>query len=178
VPLRRIDNGKAVRNKMSKTRKLVTSAILIAMAVVLHKFPIIELPNGGEVSFGFMVPIIIIPYLFGNGWGILSALVLTFLVMIDGVSGYTFFGLVLDYVIAFLVLGCGRFFSQNVVIGGAIVIFIKFLAHVVSGILIWETAPWASVVYNGSYMLPEFIIAVIVLGILAKVKEIPWAAKS
>ncbi|MBP5270198.1 MAG: energy-coupled thiamine transporter ThiT, partial [Clostridia bacterium] len=63
------------QNYTSKTRVMVESAILIAIATVLSLIKIIQLPYGGSVTIAAMLPIIIISYRHGLGWGIASGLV-------------------------------------------------------------------------------------------------------
>lgn len=180
---------------MSNTKKIVTCAMLLSAAVVLSLIPPLRLPLGGKVTIASMVPIIIIPYLFGWRHGLASAFVFALIRMFLGAKNFgylaptfTNFALLalLDYIIAFTVLGLGKLFSKNVVIGGSLVIAVRYLCHVLSGVILWSqfaksadlaNGIWAySFSYNATYMLPEFIISVIVLIILAKVKQIPWAA--
>jgi len=176
---------------------MVTCSILIAIATVLSIIPPFRMPFGGEATIASMVPIIIIPYLFGLRYGLISSLVFSVIQMILGAQNFGFlaptftnFALIalFDYIIAFGVLGLGRQFSKNVVIGGGIVIALRYVSHVISGAILWgqfaTTAQLAhgvwvySLVYNATYMVPEFIISVIVLAVLARVKQIPWAAKT
>jgi len=91
--------------------------------------------------------------------------------------------IVLDNIIAFGVLGLagtfGRLFKRptvQIIGGGAIVIALRFVCHFVSGITVWASnAPadipvWQySLTYNGSYMLGELVISVVVLLVLSRV---------
>ena len=75
--------------------------------------------------------------------------------------------ILLDYIIAFTVLGLSGFFFNlfkkkkiAIPLSGIIVMFMRFLCHFLSGILIWNVyAPEDmniaiySLVYNGFYML-------------------------
>jgi len=178
---------------MSKTKKMVTCSILIAIAAVLSVVSPLKMPFGGETTIASMVPIIIIPYLFGLRYGLISSLVFSAIQMILGAQNFgllapTFanFSLIalFDYIIAFGVLGLGRQFSKNAVIGGGIVIALRYISHVISGAILWGQfatteqlahGVWVySIVYNATYMVPEFIISVIVLAVLVRVRQIPW----
>ena len=37
-----------------------------------------------------------------------------------------------------------------------------------AGILYWDTAPWASLVYNGTYLIPDTIICMVLAVFIAK----------
>jgi thiamine transporter len=94
----------------------------------------------------------------------------------------------LDYVLAFTVLGTAAFFGKPLkdrraaaALGASSVVFLRFLCSFISGIVIWGsyapagTPVWLySLTYNGSYMLPELIItalgALIVVPLLDRVR--------
>ena len=56
------------------TQKLVTSAILVGISTVLSFVKLLDLPYGGSITAASMLPVILAGYLFGNGFGLLSAL--------------------------------------------------------------------------------------------------------
>ena len=78
----------------------------------------------------------------------------------------------LDYVVAYTVLGLGKTFSAfiknktaKLITGTFVVVFLRFVCHFLSGILIWnvyapegQSAFLYSLIYNGSYMGIELII--------------------
>ena len=56
--------------RSSKTvRALVESAMMVALATVLSLLKIIEMPYGGSVTVGSMLPMIILAFRYGLGWG-------------------------------------------------------------------------------------------------------------
>ncbi len=176
------------------TKKLTLSALMIALAQILSILAVFQAPNGGDITLGGAVPIIIVSLMYSTKWGIFTALVSTLVnMLLKGVIttlpadlGTYFAMLILDYILAFGVFGLAGFFYRKmgrgkitIVISSAIVIFLRFLCHFVSGILLWGAfAPegqsvWLySLIYNGGYMFPEIIITVIIMSILS-VKIIP-----
>ena len=173
----------------TNTKKLTLSAVMIALASVLSLVSVYRLANGGSVTLASMVPIIVVGYLYDTKWSVLTALVYSIIQMIMGfyppptndVVSY-FLVVMLDYVIAVGVLGLGGLFfkmlgkgSIAVALSGAIVVFLRFVCHFLSGVIIWDV--WApegqsvytySLLYNGSYMGLELIITVVVLSLLSK----------
>ena len=181
-----------------KTKKITVSALMIALAQILSILAVFQAPNGGDITLGGAVPIIVVSLMYSTKWGIFTALVSTLVnMLLKGVIttlptdlGTYFLMILLDYVLAFGVIGLAGFFYRRmgkgrtaIVISSAIVIFLRFLCHFASGILLWGSyAPegqpvWLySIIYNGGYMLPEIIITVIIMSILS-VKIIPKLIK-
>ena len=172
------------------TKKLTTSAMLVALSVVLSMVTVFRAPYGGTVTAASMVPVVITGLVYRSKWGLLTALVYAILQMIIGgivpppVPSFWMYLLVilLDYVLSYTCLGLSGYFFElfkkrdfAISISGAIVMMIRFVCHFLSGILIWGvyapegTSVWAySLLYNGGYMLPEIIISTIVLWLLTK----------
>ena len=59
-----------------KTKKLVVSALMLALSFVLSLIKIYELPWGGSVTLFSMLPIILVGYMYGNTWGIFNGIYL------------------------------------------------------------------------------------------------------
>lgn len=178
---------------MTKTKKLTTSAVLIALSTVLvFASKLIPSPwlQGGSVTLASMVPIILISFINGTRWGILSGFVFSLIQMMTGfypppTQNFISFVLVifLDYIFAFSILGCADIFKRltknrvwSECFSGVIVTSLRYLCHILSGILIWgvyaeegQTVLAYSITYNGSYMIPEIIITGVVIALITPV---------
>ena len=168
-----------------KTRRLVESALAIAIATVLSMIKI-DLPFGGGVTIVSMLPLVLISHRYGWKWGVATAFVYSvgqLLLGLDNVgyadSAVMAAGVVLlDYVIAYTVIGLSGVFGKSrgaVAAGIAVTFTLRFLCHLVTGAWIWgewmpETFmnlpmsnPWIySFLYNGWYMLFEIIVTEVV----------------
>lgn len=167
-----------------KTKKLTLAGMLIALATVLSFIKLFDMPYGGSVTAASMVPVIIFSMMSDLKWGLVQASLYGVIQLMIGwyaPPAQTFISfllvILLDYVIAFGSLGFAgsiyRKMGKN--IGGIIisclaVLFLRFLCHFASGILIWSSlAPegqpvWLySLMYNGGYMLGEAAVSVVVL---------------
>lgn len=174
---------------MKKTKKLTTCALLISTATVLSWLSkLIPSPwlQGGSVTLAASVPIIAASLIFGVKWGVCTSLVFSMIQMMTGfypppVQNFINYLLVvlLDYVFAFGVYGLsGIFFKKNkpvtVPVSGFIVMSLRYICHILSGILIWgvyaenQSILSYSLIYNGTYMIPEIIITTVALAILSK----------
>jgi thiamine transporter len=178
-------------NKNSKTVILVEGALMIALAFILDQIKLLDLPYGGAISLS-MIPLVIMPFRRGTGWGVFTAGVCSVLFLILGFSNVMYCAtllsqigcILLDYLLAFTVLGLAAFFAKpfgehkltGVVLGTVIVCFLRFICSFLSGALLWGaympdtfSKVWVySLVYNGSYMLPSTILTALVVGLLYK----------
>ncbi len=185
--------------KNSNIRKLTTSAIMLALAFILSYIKIIELPFEGSVTLLSMLPICLISIKYGLKWGIGTAFCYSWLQILQG--GVFTWGLtpvmligslMLDYVVAFTVLGLAGMFRKKgrvgICSGVAIACVLRFLSHFASGIVLWANyeqfiafgKEWVnhpvlySLCYNGIYMLPEMIVttaAILLLTALPQIKR-------
>ena len=57
-----------------KTRILTECSVMIALTTVLSIIKLFEMPYGGSVTMASMLPIIIVSYRCGIGWGLGSGL--------------------------------------------------------------------------------------------------------
>ncbi len=173
--------------KQRKIYQLVECALLIAIGTVLSLFDFKgPWALGGGITVCSMLPLVMIAHRHGTGMGIVSALIYSLIQMLLGLSNVSYapdaitaIGIILlDYVLAFTVIGFAACFNKVVanrrwaIVLGIVVTFLgRFACHFLSGWIIWEAMwpnelGWASVIwsiaYNGSYMLPEIIITSIV----------------
>lgn len=156
----------------TNVRRLTEGAIAIALAAVLHQVRIYQAPYGGSITAASMVPIFVYALRWGPGWGVGAG-------VLDGLVVYVlepyFVGpaqFLLDYPVAFGLLGLAGFFVRQPVVGVFVGGAARFVSHFVSGVLFFaQYAPKGmspvaySLLYNGAYMLPEVVIS-IVLGVL------------
>lgn len=167
----------------TNTRKLVEAALLIAAALVLSIFKIADMPYGGSVTFASMLPVVLIAYRHGLGWGLGSGLVYAVLQQLLGLKTLSYVTtwqsivavILLDYIVAFTVCGLGGIFRgrikrQNMALacGALFVSLLRYACHVISGATVWAgiSIPTAaalgySFIYNATYMVPETIVLVL-----------------
>lgn len=174
----------SVRNK--SLLRLVETAILVAVGTVLS---VLSFPGfwalGGSVTFCAMLPVVILAHRYGTAWGLLSGLLYALIQMVLGFNNVQYatsavmaVGIVLlDYILPFTLIGLAAVFNPvmknrpvSIAAGILLTYTLRFFFHFVSGIIIWAALwpnelGWAatawSAYYNGSYMLPETLIAVI-----------------
>ena len=179
---------------MKTTKKITVSALMIALATVLMWVSkLIPAPwmQGGSVTLASMVPVITVGILLGTKWGLFASVAYALLQMMFGFyppPTQTFFNfalvVLLDYIFAFGVLGLSGFFYKMlgkkyfaIPISAFIVTLLRYICHIFSGILIWgvyagegQSVLIYSLLYNGSYMIPEIIISTVVTALLFRTR--------
>ena len=160
--------------KQWNTQMLTYGALSIALAFVLSCIRLFRMPNGGSVTPASMLPIMLFSAAFGVGPGFLAGIVYGFLQALQGGLVMMSVGqALLDYILAFTLLGLAGLAKKLPESWGlycAIIIaaLARILCHTLAGILFWETAPWASFVYNISYLGPDTAICIILALMIAK----------
>jgi thiamine transporter len=167
--------------KNNKTLMLVEAGVMIALAYALSLVKIYTLPQGGSVTAGSMIPIIVYAYRWGPKNGIFAGLVYGTIQFILGPKwSFHPVSILFDYSIAFAWLGLAGIFGKGFVkgvMGLTLGIFLRFASHVISGVVVFasyagDQNPWLySIGYNGSYLAIELIISVAVFVLLFKPLE-------
>jgi len=163
-------------------RALVESALLVALGFILSYITPFRLPWGGSVTPLSMLPILMIGLRHGLKWGLAGGFIYACLQMLQQfwppptgtVQGYIAV-VMLDYIVAFTVLGLSGLFRGmkfGLLIAAPISLTLRYLSHFISGMVVWgiyaDGMPvWLySLTYNGSYMIPEIVLTTIVSAVL------------
>ncbi len=172
------------------TKVLAEIIVLAALSAALYTVRPFSLPYGGSVTIGSMVPVMWLSlrrgiragFISGAIFGILALPIDILLLPYSPVANP--FQAVIEYPIAFGVLGlAGLFHKKYAIAGVSIAMFIKFLLHYLVGAFIWvyvyDFPPeWGQflypVVYNGSFLLIEYIISTILIVALVETKTLDY----
>ena len=172
-----------VSNSHLRVRALCEGAILVALAFILSFVKLYELPNGGSLTPA-MFPILLFALRWGLPQGLIAGFVFGLLQLIfDGAYAWGWQSMLLDYLLAFTPLGLAGLFkgkAWGIFPGTFIGCLGRFIVHHISGITIYriieptavpgfgtfDNASLYSLVYNGSYMLPNTLLALLLAGVL------------
>lgn len=145
--------------------------VSIALAAVLHLIKLWEMPQGGSITLGTMVPLFVIGFRRGPAVGAITGAIYGIL---EGwiIGGGRFFyhpaQVILDYPLAFGLLGIAGFFPKYPALGVTLGAAARYLSHVVSGVVFFaQYAPkgqpiWLySLGYNITFLGPDFAVAIV-----------------
>jgi len=170
-------------NSHLRIRALCEGAIMVALAFVLSFVKLYELPNGGSLTPA-MFPILLFAVRWGLGKGLMAGFVFGLLqLMYDSAYAWGWQSMLLDYLLAFTPLGLAGLFkgkSWGIFPGTIIGCVGRFIVHYISGVTIYriyepteipgigvfDDAVLYSIVYNGSYMLPNMLLALAIAIVL------------
>lgn len=166
----------------TKVLRLVESALLLALAAVLSLVKVLDLPYGGSVTACSALPLLLIGYRHGAGYGLFAGTAYALIQLLLGMNNLSYFTtplsiaavIVLDYLLAFAVLGLGGLFrrgrpqGQALVLGGLVTGLLRYVFHVIAGCTVWAglsipdgAALVYSLAYNATYMVPEIIVTLL-----------------
>jgi thiamine transporter len=160
-----------------RVKILAEATVFIALTIVLKNVlpPIYRMPQGGSVTIAGLVPLLWFALRRGLKYGVFAGfvygLIHAFLpgsYIIHPVQG------LLDYPVAFGALGLAGGFKRIPFVGIALGIVGRFLSSFVAGIVFFTSFSiegiYSSAAYNGTYLIPEFIISAVVIQILLRKK--------
>jgi len=167
-------------NKSIERTKIITESVsVMGLTFVLKDIlpPLYQAPQGGSITIAGMVPLLWFSLRRGVKWGIFAGFVYGLVHMALGGFVIDPIQALLDYPLAFAALGLAGAFKKVPLAGVATGIFGRFVFHFIAGIWFWTTSDISllervviSTTYNGTYLLPEFLISALIIDILVKRK--------
>ncbi len=173
-----------------KVKKLVFSALMLALATVLSLIKI-DMPLGGGLTIVSMLPIVIVAMKYSLPWALSVSFLHGGIQLLLGLDNLAYANtalvaiaiIFLDYIVAYGVLGFTGIFKNRLkpltaaLVGMAFTFTLRFLCHFITGWVVWDAlwpnefglvSPIYSLAYNGIYMVPEFILTFAVFVLLYK----------
>lgn len=160
---------------MTNTKKLVFSAMSIALGIVTSYIKVWEMPMGGSVTLLSMLFICLIGYWFGPKYGLVTGIAYGILQFILDPYMVSLPQVLFDYPLAFGALGLSGFFGNKkygLQIGYIVGVLGRFIFSTLSGVIFFAAYapegmnPWVySSLYQGTYLGTEGIITLIIISI-------------
>lgn len=159
-------------NSANNTRKIVYGGMCIALAFVLSYIRLFRMPQGGSITPGSMLPIILYSIVFGPVAGVTAGVSYGFLQFLQDGGIVHWAQLFLDYPLAFGFLGLAGIVPRTfhirtrIVTGTLLAIVGRGVMHVLSGAIFFAeyaegANPWVySLIYNGSFLGIETVLAI------------------
>lgn len=170
----------------SQTKAISYGGVAIALSFALSYVKLFSLPQGGSVTLASMLPLIIYAYMFGARKGVLAGVVYGLLQCLQSPQIYQPMQVLIDYPIAFGVLGIAgiankfKFTTSHLVkfiIGASIATVLRYVAHFISGYFVFSS--WAMEGYTAlSWSLVYNLYVIAELAIILFVGVIIFASKS
>ena len=157
------------------TRALTYGALCMAMSFVLSYIKLYSMPLGGSVTLASMLPLLWYSNQFGVRNGLIAGAAYGLLQLIQKPEIYHWVQVLLDYPLAFMMLGLAGS-VKNLQLGSVIGVAGRWICHILSGAIFfaeWVPEGWSnawvySAAYNGAYLLVELILCIVLSFALAK----------
>lgn len=164
----------AKAKKIKFTPELIARiGIALALATILKMLRLYHFPQGGSITLGSMIPVLLIAFIYGPEVGCLTGFLYGVITLILDPYILHPIQVLFDYPLPFTALGLAGFFKQRRLVGVSIAILVRFLCHLISGIVFFGSfAPdgMSPVVYsllvNGPMIGIEGIICLVILAVL------------
>lgn len=159
------------RRTKYNVRVLTYGALAISAAFILSYIKIVKMPFGGSVTLASMLPIFVFAYIAGPRAGMLAGLTYGILQYIQEPYFVHWVQFLLDFPIAFSLLGLAGLFKKNTYLGAVVGSMSRFVCHFLSGVVFFASYAGDKNVflysfeYNMSYTLPEILICIGLLAI-------------
>jgi len=163
------------RNRKQWTARMMANASLcIALSFILSYIKLYEMPQGGSVTPASMAPILLFAYVYGVAPGIMVGCAYGLLQFVQGGWFIHPIQFLLDYPLAFAMLGFAGLFRNlsdtwGTLLGILTAALLRFFCAFLTGIFFWgegagdQNILIYSALYNGVYMIPETAICMIVM---------------
>lgn len=162
-----------IRKVKFNVRMISLIGSALALSSVLGIYKLYELPAGGSVTLGAMIPIILISFFYGPETGFLTGLLYGIISLILNPFIVHPVQVLFDYPLPFMALGLAGYFKNRKFTGTIVAILARFTCHFISGVVFWAssapagTSPYLySFLYNASYMSIDGAICIAIIAIL------------
>ncbi|OOM82103.1 thiamine transporter ThiT [Clostridium puniceum] len=160
--------------KIKFTPQLISRiGIALALATILKMLRLYHFPQGGSITLGSMIPILLIAFMYGPQVGYLTGFLYGIITLIMDPYILHPVQVLFDYPLPFMALGLAGIFKDKRLLGTALAVFARFICHFISGVAFFGSfAPEGvspmiySLLVNGPMVGIEGIICIIILATL------------
>lgn len=155
------------------TRMLVYISLMIAITLLLQQIRLYHFPQGGSVTIGSMIPIMLVTFRYGAPVGMFTGFIFGLINIILDPFILHPIQVLFDYPLPNMAAGLAAIFPTNFIAATVLVYFGKFACHFISGAVFFASyAPEGispimySLTVNASIIVPECIICCILMKVL------------
>jgi len=134
---------------------------------------IYHFPQGGSVTLGAMIPLLLISFRYGAGVGALAGFIFGLINLLQDPFILHPIQVLFDYPLPFMAIGLAGIFQRKIFLSTLLAFCGRFLCHFISGVVFFASyAPEGmspiiySITANATYLVPELIITCLILKIL------------
>ena len=162
-----------IRRVRMKLHVLITASLMLALTLLLSEIQLYHFPQGGGVTLGSMVPLILLTRCFGAEVGVLAGFLYGLIHILQDPFLLHPVQVLFDYPLPYMTVGLAALLPKHLLLSVILFFTGKFLCHFISGAAFFAsyapegTSPILySLTVNLSLQVPECIICCILLKLL------------
>ncbi len=155
------------------THTIIYVSLMLALTIVLHQLRLYHFPQGGSITLGAMIPLLMLSYRYGMGVGALAGFIFGMINLLQNPFILHPVQLLFDYPLPYMAMGLAALFPDRIILSTALAFFGRFACHFISGVVFFSSyAPSGmspltySALVNLSMMVPECLICCVILKVL------------
>ena len=155
------------------TRMPVYISLMLAVTILLQQIRLYHFPQGGSVTLGSMIPLMLLTYRYGASVGVFAGFIFGIINIILDPFILHPVQVLFDYPLPIMAVGLAALYEKNIIVSTFLVFAGTFTCHFISGVVFFSSyAPEGSspVIYsftvNGMMIVPEFLICCVLMKIL------------
>ena len=152
---------------------LINIALMLTLAIILSEIRLYHLPQGGSVSLGGLIPILMISFRYGAEIGTLAGFLFGLITIMQDPFILHPVQVLFDYPLPVMAIGMAGFFHEKIFLGTILAFTGNYICHFISGVVFFASyapegtsAVMYSLITNATYVVPEMIICLILLKVL------------
>ncbi len=153
--------------------EMVNVALMLSLTVVLHEIRIYQFPQGGVVTLGGLVPLLLLTHCYGARVGTLAGFLYGIIFILQDPFILHPVQVLFDYPLPYMMVGLAVLLPGHYLASTVLVFAGKFICHFISGVAFFGAyAPEGmspvlySLMVNISVCIPECVICCIILKLL------------
>ena len=167
--------GLHLRHVKFEIHIFINISLMLTLAMILSEIRLYHLPQGGSVTLGGLIPLLLISFRYGAGVGTLTlaGFLLGLITIIQDPFIVHPVQVLFDYPLPVMAIGLAGIFHEKIFLGTILAFAGNFICHFISGVVFFAsyapegTSPIIySLVTNATYIVPELIICLIILKVL------------
>lgn len=165
--------GLYLRRVKLNTHILINISLMMALSLLLSQLRLYHFPQGGSVTLGSFIPLLLISFRYGAGIGTLAGFVMGLITIIQDPFIVHPIQVLFDYPLPYMAAGLAGIFREKIFLSTILAFAGKFICHFISGVVFFASyapegtsATIYSLTVNGSMIVPETLICLAILKIL------------
>ena len=149
---------------------LVYISLMLAFTVILHQLRLYHFPQGGSITAGSMIPILLLSYRYGISIGALAGFLYGIINILQDPFILHPIQVLFDYPLPYMSLGLAALIPAHKIFSTILAFICRFSCHFISGVVFFSSyapegmsAVMYSLTVNLSFMLPECLICLVIL---------------